>query len=69
MNSFPANSQALHDAAISGDFAQVEALAASSDVLNAVNKLGESLLESVTSYLAEKPECCGSMILDTPIGR
>lgn len=56
MNPFPVNSQALYDAAISGDFAQVEALAASSDVLNVINGRGESLLESVTSYLAENPE-------------
>ena len=63
MGKFPGASQAVYEAAIRGDFHQVNALVAAGANLNVLNSDGDTLLEEVVYWMDEdKRQLCGEML-------
>ena len=63
MGKFPGASQAVYEAAIRGDFHQVNALVAAGPNLNALNSTGDTLLHDIVFRLAEdQSQLCGDAL-------
>lgn len=63
MDKFSGASQAVYEAAIRGDFHQVNALVAAGANLNVLNSDGDTLLEEVVYWMDEdKRQLCGEML-------
>ncbi|WPN49162.1 hypothetical protein [Pseudomonas sp. P8_241] len=63
MGKFPGASQAVYEAAIRGDFHQVNASVAAGANLNALNSNGDTLLQDMVFWLAEdQSQLCGEML-------
>lgn len=63
MDKFSGASQAVYEAAIRGDFHQVNALVAAGANLNVLNSYGGTLLEEVVYWMDEdKRQLCGEML-------